>query len=135
LNYTGPGSPAFVVTSAAGGTEWAFTFSVASAQLLSVIHDDGVALFGASGVIKPNNETTDAAAIPQSVTLPPTLYSLAPGTYTLYYVSSNALPEVLQTTLTPIVPLPGTAWLFGAGLAGLGLLTRRRRNSGLASAV
>ena len=119
-DYFNGASSTTAITSTSGlNTEWRFTFSVSSPQLLSVTHDDGIALFGGSGVIKPDNETTDAAAIPQRAD-GATLYSLA----------------TVQTTLTPTtVPLPATAWLFGAGLAGLGLLTRRRRNSGLASAV
>jgi hypothetical protein len=138
LNYTGGASSATVVTSATGGTEWAFTFSVGSAQLLSVTHDDGIAVFGTGGVLTPNNETIDAAAIPQPVTLPPTLYSLtAPGTYTLYYVSSNGLPEVLQTSLTPLIPripLPGAFPLFATGLGALGLLGWRRKRKAQAAA-
>ena len=130
--YTNGASSTTVTTTAAGlNTEWRFTFAVSSAQLLSVTHDDGIALFGASGVIKPDNETTDAAAIPQSVTLPPTLYSLAPGSYTLYYVSANDLPEVFHTTLTPTVPLPGALPLFATGLAGLRLLGWRRKKKAI----
>jgi hypothetical protein len=30
---------------------------------------------------------------------------------------------------TPPVPIPGTVWLFGTGLAGLGLLGRRKRKA------
>jgi hypothetical protein len=30
------------------------------------------------------------------------------------------------STPTPPVPIPGTAWLFGTGLVGLGLLGRRK---------
>ena len=94
-NYANGATSSTPVTSAsAGNTEWRFTFSVSSPQLLSVTHDDGVALFGASGVIKPDNETTNAAAIPQAVD-GATLYTLFAGNYTLYYVSSNDLPEVL----------------------------------------
>ena len=126
-NYANGATSSTPVTSAsAGNTEWRFTFSVSSPQLLSVTHDDGVALFGASGVIKPDNETTNAAAIPQAVD-GATLYTLLAGNYTLYYVSSNDLPEVLQTTLTPTIPLPGAFPLFATGLAGLGLLGWRRK--------
>ena len=126
-NYANGATSSTPVTSAsAGNTEWRFTFSVSSPQLLSVTHDDGVALFGASGVIKPDNETTNAAAIPQAVD-GATLYTLLAGNYTLYYVSSNDLPEVLQTTLTPTIPLPATLPLFATGLAGLGLLGWRRK--------
>ena len=128
-NYANGATSSTPVTSAsAGNTEWRFTFSVSSPQLLSVTHDDGVALFGASGVIKPDNETTNAAAIPQAVD-GATLYTLLAGNYTLYYVSSNDLPEVLQTTLTPTIPLPATLPLFATGLAGLGLLGWRRKRA------
>jgi len=128
-NYANGATSSTPVTSAsAGNTEWRFTFSVSSPQLLSVTHDDGVALFGASGVIKPDNETTNAAAIPQAVD-GATLYTLLAGNYTLYYVSSNDLPEVLQTTLTPTIPLPATLPLFATGLAGLGLLGWRRKKA------
>ena len=128
-NYANGATSSSPMTSASGGnTEWAFTFSVSTPQLLSVIHDDGVALFGASGVIKPNNETTDAAAIPQAAD-GATLYSLAAGSYTLYYVSSNDLPEVLRTTLTPTIPLPGALPLFATGLGALGLLGWRRKKT------
>ena len=134
LNYTGPGSPAFVVTSAAGGTEWAFTFTILSSQTLTVHHDDGVAVFFGGGVLTPNNESIKQAADPQTASLD-TLYSLtAPGTYTLFYVSANGLPEVLQTTLTPTVPLPGALPLFASGLAGLGLLGWRRKRKAQAAA-
>ena len=132
-NYANGATSSTPVTSAsAGNTEWRFTFSVSSPQLLSVTHDDGVALFGASGVIKPDNETTNAAAIPQAVD-GATLYTLLAGNYTLYYVSSNDLPEVLQTTLTPTIPLPATLPLFATGLAGLGLLGWRRKKKAIAA--
>jgi len=128
-NYANGATSSTPVTSAsAGNTEWRFTFSVSSPQLLSVTHDDGVALFGASGVIKPDNETTNAAAIPQAVD-GATLYTLLAGNYTLYYVSSNDLPEVLQTTLTPTIPLPATLPLFATGLGALGLLGWRRKKA------
>jgi hypothetical protein len=33
------------------------------------------------------------------------------------------------STPTPPVPIPGTVWLFGTALAGLGLLGRRKRKA------
>jgi hypothetical protein len=84
-------------------------------------------VFFGGGVLTPNNESIKQAADPQSASLD-TLYSLtAPGTYTLFYVSANGLPEVLQTILTPVaVPLPAPLPLFASGLVGLVLLGRRR---------
>jgi hypothetical protein len=130
MNYTGGASSTTTVTSPAGGTEWVFTFTISSAQTLTVHHDDGVAVFFGGGVLTPDNESIKQAADPQDANLD-TLYSLtAPGTYTLYYVEANGLPEVLQTILTPVaVPLPGALPLFATGLGALGLLGWRRKKT------
>jgi hypothetical protein len=137
-------TPASQITQGPTGTtginsEWLFTFSITTPSIVSITHDDGIALFNpANTLLQPltcQSGPCDAADQAKPTTSDITTFAaLTTGTYSLWYVSSNGLPEVLEMSLSP-VPLPATAWLFGAGLAGLGLLTRRRRNSGLASAV
>ena len=66
-----------------------------------------------------------------------TAYSIGAGdigkTAKLFYVSANDLPEVLLSPNILGTPLPGTVWLFGAGLGGIAMLMRRRRR-GMATA-
>jgi hypothetical protein len=112
-------------------TEFLFGFSESGATNISITHDDGIALF-VNGVLQTpsNGQTAGQAALPTNSLL--TTYSNVPaGAITLAYVASNGLPEVLNMAVTA-VPLPAAGWLFGAGLGGIALLMRRRRNAAVA---
>jgi hypothetical protein len=53
------------------------------------------------------------------------------GTFRFLDVTATA-GDILINELdnNTVVPLPGAIWMFGAGLGGLGLLMRRRKNKG-----
>jgi hypothetical protein len=57
----------------------------------------------------------------------------AKGVYDLWYAAVNGVPETLQATSTPVVPLPGALPLFASGLVGLGLLGWRRKKKATAA--
>jgi hypothetical protein len=107
-------------------TEFIFTDQTAlpGPKLVSITHDDGVQVFLSGHLIinnpNPTTAVTDTATTTQG------------GVLQVFYVASNGLPEVLNMSA---VPLPATVWLFGAGLGGIGLLMRRRRNKGSALAA
>ena len=91
-----------------------------------IAHDDGVTLYDATlaAIIDapgPVVETNDA-------------YSDLNGAWTLVYVASNGLPEVLNFQATPQppevvgqVPLPAGLPLLASGLFGMGLMGWRKR--------
>jgi hypothetical protein len=101
-----------------------FTFTDPVLETLTILHDDGVSLFaqGSNVNLLPGQSAPTTAS-----TTPPLL--LQPGTYNLWYAAANNLPEDLVVNSTPVVPIPGTLPLFATGVAGLGLLWRRKRKA------
>lgn len=89
----------------------------------SIAHDDGVSLFqGGSNVIDP------AAAAPTALDY--TNFSLASGSFGLWYVEANNLPANLTMDVTHAeVPEPATLGLFALGLLATGVSAARRRFS------
>ena len=125
-SYVGTNTPLGQTLSTSGlgtQTEFVFTGTLAVPSSITITHDDGFAFYLGS-VLNSGSQPNPTTPITTTITS-------GSGAFTLYYVSSNGLPETLDFTVSPI-PLPATVWLFGAGLGGLALLTRRRRNSGLA---
>jgi len=95
-----------------------------------ITHDDGIGLVvGGTLITPPNDQNPTSAEM--------TAYSIGAGSIgqlaRLFYVAANNLPEVLISPNFLGTPLPGTVWLFGAGLGGIAMLMRRRRR-GMAAA-
>lgn len=103
----------------ASATLMEFTFTINSAIAGIIFHDDGISLFR-HGTSTPDLVASGAAAPTSEVG---TAYAIGPGTYDLWYMAANGLPEDLQMT----VPEPLSMAAFGAGLLGLGGLRLRRR--------
>lgn len=95
----------------------------------TIRHDDGIGLYDAS-----NNLLT---ALVASVPTPPTnhSYSNLTGLFTLIFVASNNLPQVLEFSVTSRdqapnpgeVPLPAALPLFAGALVGGGYLSWRKK--------
>jgi hypothetical protein len=102
-----------------------FTFTDTAVETLTILHDDGVSLFAQGSNV---NLLPAGASAPTTASLT-TLNNFQPGTYNLWYAAANNLPEDLIVNSIPNVPIPGTLPLFATGVAGLGLLWRRKRKA------
>ena len=98
-----------------------FTFTLAADATGTITHDDGISVFLAGD--------TTTALVDSSGPTPPTgtAYSLAAGTYDLWYVQANGLPAVLNFDVASTVPEPAMLALLGAALMGVGAMAYRRR--------
>jgi hypothetical protein len=104
----------------ASATLFEFRFTLQSEIVLSIHHDDGVSIYNKADTINFLPVSSAAPTANGNDTV-----RLAAGTYDLWYSEVNGLPA----TLTTDVPEPASMAIFGAGLAGMGILTRRRHQS------
>lgn len=100
------------------------TGDVGSSHLYgSISHDDGMSLYDG-----PSYSNLVAGSPLPTVDIS-TAYSNLTGQFQLIYVEANSIPAVLTFNVDRRVeaPEPLTLSLFGAGLAGLGAVRRRRK--------
>lgn len=95
-------------------------FGPLTAGEFTVKHDDGMAIFD-DGVLL-------GGTLGPTVQVTTNVTGFDGGAFSLLYVATNGDPSVLhvETTATP-VPLPAPVALLIAGVAGLGLVARRRK--------
>lgn len=103
----------FVITGDVGG----------SSLFGSISHDDGASLYDGASY---SNLVVGSALPTVQISTP---YSNLTGQFQLIFVQANGLPSVLKLNVDRTVdaPEPITLSLFGAGLAGLGAMRRRRK--------
>ncbi len=91
----------------------------------SITHDDGVMILVGGKLFDASYPTSP---ITSSFTL--ASQSLSAGLYNfeIFYEAWNGNPEVLTTRGINAVPEPATMLLFGAGIAGLAGVARRKRS-------
>lgn len=96
------------------------TFTLTQNAIVSIEHDDGIQLLRDGAVLPDFNSPSPTNEATQTGTL-------AAGTYRLFYVEANGDPSILRATAENVaVPEPATLAIFGAALAGIGALRRRR---------
>lgn len=102
----------FVITGNVGGSVLGGTIS----------HDDGASLYDGAGF------GVLVAGSPSPTVEIPTPFAGLTGAFQLIYVEANSIPAVLTLDVTSNTgaPEPLTLSLFGAGLAGLGAMRRRK---------
>ena len=84
----------------------------------TVLHDDGASLYSGGSNFLPSADAAPTQVETSNLTGP------VPGGWTLWYVEANNLPAKLTMDVT--VPEPASLAMLGVGLAGLGLVRRRR---------
>ncbi len=103
------------------------SFTLPSAVSGTITNDDGISIFRSGNTLNSQDLLPISRATPTNAA--PNAFSLASGSYDLYYAEVNGLPAQLNVALTSISPIPEPASmaLVGAGLFGVGLLRRKRQ--------